>query len=257
MAIHNKHSGFTDKDKERLRDMYCHKEMTVSEIAKIEKCSLKRLREAFKTFNIQPRDHKTKTQRYKNAMNAFWTEEQRDEIRKNNPTKQHSREKCIRDFIEVHGEKYNYSKVRYHGCFENVTIICPIHGEFRQRPSNHKSGSGCPSCGTSRLIGGYNEIHFKRNPNAKRSPAVFYIVLFYNEEENFIKCGITTNTVTYRISGKTKQHYQYKILKQENGTLYEMYQKEQSFIQNNKQNSYQPKHKFDGWTECFDANTKY
>ena len=28
-----------------------------------------------------------------------------------------------------------------------MTIICPIHGEFQQRPYYHLSGNGCPKCG--------------------------------------------------------------------------------------------------------------
>jgi hypothetical protein len=33
-----------------------------------------------------------------------------------------------------------------------VKIICPIHGEFWQVPSNHLSGCGCPDCGFSTNI---------------------------------------------------------------------------------------------------------
>ena len=60
------------------------------------------------------------------------------------------------DFIkkakEVHGDKYDYSKVVYKGNRTLVTIVCPIHGEFQQKPSNHLSGNGCPDCsGNKRL----------------------------------------------------------------------------------------------------------
>ena len=48
---------------------------------------------------------------------------------------------------EVHGEKYDYSKVNYINCMTEVTIICPIHGEFKQRPVSHLQGSGCQRCG--------------------------------------------------------------------------------------------------------------
>ena len=54
------------------------------------------------------------------------------------------------DFIrcakEVHGGKYDYSKVEYNGRNVEVCIICPEHGEFWQKPSNHLNGSGCPEC---------------------------------------------------------------------------------------------------------------
>lgn len=56
------------------------------------------------------------------------------------------------EFIEkakaVHGDKYDYSKVEYVNKDTKVCIICPIHGEFWQRPHNHVSGKqGCPHCG--------------------------------------------------------------------------------------------------------------
>lgn len=46
----------------------------------------------------------------------------------------------------THGDKYNYSKVKYVSCSDNVTIICPEHGEFKQQPTRHKYGQGCPCC---------------------------------------------------------------------------------------------------------------
>lgn len=49
---------------------------------------------------------------------------------------------------EVHGDKYDYSKTEYINKRTKVCIICPIHGEFWQRPHNHIHGKqGCPECG--------------------------------------------------------------------------------------------------------------
>lgn len=59
-------------------------------------------------------------------------------------------EEVLKQFIEVHGSFYDYSKVVYSGNKCPVTIICPIHGEFSQKPSIHKSGKGCPQCFRSR-----------------------------------------------------------------------------------------------------------
>ena len=48
----------------------------------------------------------------------------------------------------LHGDKYDYSKVKYDGAAIKVSIICPIHGEFLQTPHKHaNSGRGCPPCG--------------------------------------------------------------------------------------------------------------
>lgn len=52
----------------------------------------------------------------------------------------------IDSFIETHGSKYDYSKVKYTKSYEKVEIICPIHGSFWQNPTSHKKGLGCPKC---------------------------------------------------------------------------------------------------------------
>jgi len=56
-----------------------------------------------------------------------------------------------KEFIQkaqyAHGNKYDYSKVNYKGIFNKITIICPIHGEFLQRPNNHiNKKQGCAKC---------------------------------------------------------------------------------------------------------------
>lgn len=58
----------------------------------------------------------------------------------------------IRCAIEAHGCKYDYSKVKYKNSITPVCIICPVHGEFWQRPIDHLQGKGCRKCGgTDRL----------------------------------------------------------------------------------------------------------
>ena len=52
----------------------------------------------------------------------------------------------IEKSFEVHGNKYDYSKVDYVRDTDKVTIICKEHGEFEQKPNKHKSGHGCPVC---------------------------------------------------------------------------------------------------------------
>lgn len=59
-------------------------------------------------------------------------------------------EEFIKKAREVHGDKYDYSKVEYVNSKEKVTIICPEHGEFMQVPSMHLRGHGCAKCSTER-----------------------------------------------------------------------------------------------------------
>jgi hypothetical protein len=48
----------------------------------------------------------------------------------------------------IHGEFYDYSLTEYILCNIPVKIICPIHGQFEQRPNNHVDQQhGCPKCG--------------------------------------------------------------------------------------------------------------
>ena len=46
----------------------------------------------------------------------------------------------------VHKGKYDYSLVNYKKSNIKVTIICPKHGEFKQRAGSHLQGCGCPKC---------------------------------------------------------------------------------------------------------------
>ena len=57
-------------------------------------------------------------------------------------------EQFIKEAKEIHGDKYDYSKVNYINTNEKVCIICPEHGEFWQTPSSHiNQKRGCPVCG--------------------------------------------------------------------------------------------------------------
>lgn len=57
-----------------------------------------------------------------------------------------NQEEFIQQAKEIHGDKYDYSKVQYVNKTTKVCIICPIHGEFWQTPKQHLQGQGCPFC---------------------------------------------------------------------------------------------------------------
>ena len=58
-----------------------------------------------------------------------------------------TRDDIIEKFREKHGDKYDYSKFEYHRMKDKSTIICKLHGEFRQSAEKHILGRGCPICG--------------------------------------------------------------------------------------------------------------
>lgn len=47
---------------------------------------------------------------------------------------------------DIHNNLYDYSMVSYINNYTNIDIICHEHGVFKQRPSVHLRGHGCPEC---------------------------------------------------------------------------------------------------------------
>jgi hypothetical protein len=71
---------------------------------------------------------------------------------------------------EIHGDKYDYSKVFYQGGKTPVEIICPQHGSFMQAPGNHiNSKQGCPICGTEKA---HEKTRLSRDEFIKRAVEV-------------------------------------------------------------------------------------
>lgn len=53
----------------------------------------------------------------------------------------------VDEFKKVHGDKYDYSFVRYVGANKKVEIVCKTCGiRFHQKPVEHKRGAGCRKC---------------------------------------------------------------------------------------------------------------
>lgn len=58
----------------------------------------------------------------------------------------------IRKAVEIHGNKYDYSKLNYINSKTKIKIICNDHGEFEQQPGSHLQGYGCSKCGGSEKL---------------------------------------------------------------------------------------------------------
>ena len=51
---------------------------------------------------------------------------------------------------KIHGDRYDYVEGSYIAMSESASIVCKVHGEFAQRPSDHvTSKAGCPKCAGS------------------------------------------------------------------------------------------------------------
>ncbi len=163
------------------------------------------------------------------------------ERRKNN-TENFIKESCL-----IHNNKYNYSKVIYKEAFEKVIIICKKHGEFLQRPNDHKQKNGCPSCADENK--GYSRNNYINQ--SKGRECKLYILRCFNENEEFFKIGITMNSVKKRYSKSSSMPYTYEIIYEEKRSAAEIYDLEKILLKENKKYKHIPKNNFKGYTECF------
>lgn len=164
-------------------------------------------------------------------------------------------ENFIEKAKEVHGNKYDYSRVNYIRINKNVDIVCPEHGVFSQRPLSHFYGSGCPECIVRE--GHYNITKAERHKDEWQSVEEYvYIIEFESKEENYIKIGVARN-VKHRLS-KLKKVTGCKVINKHliKTNLYAAVMAEQTFLESNKHLSYTPLAKFPGHTECIITEEK-
>lgn len=153
---------------------------------------------------------------------------------------------------EIHGDKYDYSKVVYTVNSGSCKIICPIHGEFIQILSIHLEGAGCQKCANESLEGGYNpKVAEIKKEEWMLRPAKVYTIQCWNDEEEFYKIGITTTSIEMRFRN-SYMPYRYRVIDIIYTNLYDAVYLETKMHKENK-NPYMPKLFFKGYTECFSS----
>ena len=165
----------------------------------------------------------------------------------------------------VHNNKYDYSKVKYEGCRKKVKIICKIHGEFDQSPSNHLKSIGCNRCAKESLreknkisstgwsVKSWKNIGLK---SKKFDSFKVYIIRCWNDQEEFYKIGRTYKKVKYRFSGKITMPYKFNIIYEIKGDAEIIFKEEQRLKDLHKEFRYTPKLKFHGMYECYNKIIK-
>ncbi len=96
----------------------------------------------------------------------------------------------------IHKGFYNYSKVEYINNKTKVIIICPVHGEFKQRVDNHLRGKGCLQCANNSFKLTYEE--FINASNIKHKG-------FYNYSKVEYVNNKTKITIICPVHGEFKQ----------------------------------------------------
>ena len=69
----------------------------------------------------------------------------------------------IKKAKEIHGDRYDYSKVNYVNSHNMVNIICPKHGEFKLMAYAHLNGQGCKKCKMSVLENDVFQLLLREN----------------------------------------------------------------------------------------------
>lgn len=90
-------------------------------------------------FTIDPHHHKLGIGCYHCGRNKI-TESNKD-----------TTESFVEKAKEVHGNKYDYSKVIYEFSNKKVNLVCIKHSDFFMTPNSHLSGQGCKKCGHEML----------------------------------------------------------------------------------------------------------
>lgn len=155
-------------------------------------------------------------------------------------------------FIEraniVHKNFYKYPVIveKYKNA-DKIEIICPIHGSFHQIADNHLNGSKCPTCAKTAYWSN------RKSKDAELIPAIFYVLEFSNEKENFYKVGISTKFKN-RLAVLKCAGYNVRVVDETERTLAEALTSEHEFLESFSAFKYTPKIKFDGHTECISVN---
>lgn len=71
-------------------------------------------------------------------------------IEKNANRYRKTKDEFIKQAENLHKGKYSYGDVIYINALTPVSITCPTHGSFSQKPNSHLSGQGCPRCRESK-----------------------------------------------------------------------------------------------------------
>ena len=116
-------------------------------------------------------------------------------IENNHNNKKSNTEEFIQTSKEIHGDKYDYSKVVYDKSNIKVIIICKKHGEFKQRPGNHLNGQGCKKCGqvysptTNEFIENAINIHGDKYDysKVKYNKAIEKVIIICKEHGEFLQ----------------------------------------------------------------------
>lgn len=152
--------------------------------------------------------------------------------------------KFIERASKLYDSFFNYDKSICETAQDKVIITCPVHGDFEQYVREHLKGRGCKQCNK------YKYYAFSKNKyTGLNKVSNFYLLLMSNEDELFIKLGMTVK----KLHRRYEKRHPYKITKllffpQDSGFVWDLENYLKRIL---KPYRYIPQIKFPGYTECF------
>lgn len=159
-----------------------------------------------------------------------------------------------------HGDRYDYSLVKYSHILTPVEIVCTSHGSFWQKPSVHFNGSNCPKCSIEIRSEKQHWNYLERcrlNPEMGNAIGCIYLLEMSYDTETFLKIGISSN-YKKRIARYREEGIDYEIV-----LLREMKNIDAAILERDILSDikmagfkYLPQVEFKGYTECSTLEAK-
>jgi hypothetical protein len=110
------------------------------------------------------------------------------------------------------------------------------------------------------VSGVYNQTYFNNRPEEKEREGVLYGVILVNQrtfERECIKVGIASGKDWRHVIKRSRgfKGYELRIQRTYHDTIYNCWKYEQQLHEKFKHDSYKPKQKFGGHTECFEISS--
>lgn len=156
----------------------------------------------------------------------------------------------IEKFKKATKNTYDYSNFNFIDSDTKIEIICEQHGSFYKRVGQVSNSPDCPIC-TQCILNNFKFSDW--NKMCPGNPGTLYIIQCFNDQELFIKIGITCDSTNRRFHTNKSMPYNYIIIREiKNMDRRIIWNLEKEIKTTFLEQLYSPKIKFGGsLTECF------
>jgi len=119
-----------------------------------------------------------------------------------------TKQEFIDEVNELYNNKYDYSLINFINIDTNIEIICPMHGSFSKRPSEHLSGSECNLCKFNKH--NITKLNFIDKSNQIHNNKYDYSLSIFQHPRSKIKIICNNHNQSYEFEQEPYFHIIYK-----------------------------------------------